>query len=249
MEDFKFKPLQIDDHIEKIGITVKPPIQHNVEQQGLHDFGIKLTQRWPSLFESLVQSTTDFRIIKKFIFPAKGQAELATLNVTQKSLVFVLPKRIAVLDEDIYLGISDSDNMVIPAIHLFRSFFQNKSIIRVGQINEYVFDVGQIESLPFLAERFTHLSVPPDGELQLRINLRTEHFNRTIIMTPVTKTHISNRQKIAGYGINIKVDFNNRVLQQNMDDDSIRNVIYESTKFNGEELYDFLNSTIEGETE
>lgn len=249
MEDFEFKPIQIDDHIEKIGITVKPPIQHNLEQQKLHDFGIKLTQRWPQLFESLVQSTTGFRITKKFIFPAKGTAELTTLDVTQKGFVFVLPKRIAALDEDLYMGIGDSDSMVIPAIHIFRSFLSDKSIIRVGQINEYVFDIGQIESVPFLSERFTRLSVPSDGELQLRINLRTEHFNRIIIMAPVQKTLISNQQQIAGYGISIKVDFNNRILQKDMDDDSIRNVIHESTKFNEKEFYDFLNSTIVGETE
>lgn len=249
MEDFEFKPTQIDDHIEKIGITVKPPIQHNIEQQKLHDFGIKLTQQWPQLFENLVQSATNFRITKKFIFPAKGNAELATLDVTQNSLVLVLPKRIAALDEDLYLGISDSDNIVIPVIHGFRSCLSEKTIIRVGQINEYIFNIGQIESVPFLTERFTRLSVPPDGELQLRVNLRTEHFNRTIIMAPVKKTHISNRQQITGYGVSIKVDFNNCILQKDMDDDSIRNVIHESTKFNEKELYNFLNSTIEGETE
>ena len=116
------------------------------------------------------------------------------------------------------------------------SFFSDKSIIRIGQINEYVFNIGQIESMPFLTEHFTRLSAPPDGELLLKVNLRTEHFNRTIIIAPVTKSRIQNRQEITGYGISVKVDFNNRILQQDMDDDSIRNVICESRKFNEKEF-------------
>ena len=65
---FSFGPNHIDDHMEKVGVDVRPVIECKMERTKLFEFGNRLVDQYPGLFESLVQSPNDFQIRKKFIF-------------------------------------------------------------------------------------------------------------------------------------------------------------------------------------
>jgi len=243
MENYKISISNIEDHIEKIGIDVRPVIELKMEKDHLYNFYTRLIEVYPNLFESLVQSPNDFQIKKKFIFPGKGELETATLAITQRGLVLIIPRKVVIFDEQ--TNIDETEKMVVEFLKIFRQSFPHKKICRVGQVNEYVFTLGQQRGVQFLAERFTKIKMPPDGELKIRVNRPVDDYNRIIEMQPVQKIEQSlktpGEQHLIAYGLKVIVDFNNRNMTEDLNIDSIRGIIQSSIEFNNKELYEFLN--------
>jgi hypothetical protein len=243
MTDFQFSRGCIDDHVEKIGVDVRPTIECKLERTHLIEFANDLVENYPNLFESTVQSPTEFSIRKKFIFPGKGEMDSATLALSPRGLVFILPRRITIFQEDTDLG--RTEDVVSNCLQHFRKHFGHKSIIRVGQINEYIFNLGQIESARFLANRFTKLTVPPNGELNIRINRPDDDYNRIIQLEAVQKmerkTELQGISQVLAYGLKVTVDFNNRDMSQDLESERISSIIFASEQFNKNDLYTFLN--------
>lgn len=243
MEDYKISTSSIEDHIEKIGIDVRPIIELKMEKDHLYNFYNQLIEKYPNLFESLVQSPNSFQVKKKFIFPGKGELELATLAITQRGLVLIVPRKVVIFDEQ--TNMDETEKIVIEFLKIFRKNFPHKKICRVGQVNEYVFTLGQNRSVQFLAERFTRIRMPSDGELRIRVNRPVDDYNRVIEMQPVQKMEqakeIPGEQHVVAYGLKVVVDFNNRDMSKDLDTDRIRGIIQSSIQFNNKELYEFLN--------
>jgi len=248
MRGFEFAPSHIEDHVEKIGLDVRPVIEYKLENVKFFAFANDLVEKLPQLFESSVQSPTDFNIRKKFIFPGKGEGDLVTLAVSGRGIVFILPRKISLFEEETNLG--RSEDIISTCLRFFRKHFGQKKIIRVGQVNEYIFNVGQEESVKLLAERFTKINVPPNGELRIRINRPDDDYNRIIQMEPVQKRErapeIQGAEHIAAYGVKVTVDFNNRDVSQPLKEERIQAIIYASRQFNNKELYEFLNCSYGG---
>ncbi len=249
MTDFQFSSARIDDHVEKIGIDVRPTIECKLERTHLIEFANDLVENHPNLFESTVQSPTEFSIRKKFIFPGKGEIDIATLVLSPRGIVFILPRRITIFQEDTNLG--RTEDMVSNCLRHFRRRFGHKTIIRVGQVNEYIFNLDQIESIHFLASRFTKLTVPPNGELNIRLNRPNDDYNRIIQLEAVHKVEhkpeLPNVPQIAGHGLKVIVDFNNRDMSQDLKPEHITSIIFASQQFNENDLYKFLNCGTGGE--
>jgi len=248
-DPFKFSRAKIDDHAEKVGVDIRPVIEFKLDRDKLYKFGRELVDDHPNLFESLVQSPTDFRITKKFIFPGKGEAEISTLCFTQRGQVFTFPRRIAALGEELELG--PIDDLITDCLKKFRGSFPEKKIIRVGLVNEYIFDTADLDSARILCERFTRLPVPVGGEIRLRINQRTDDFNRIIELEAVKKLEqipeIPGQIQAAGHGVKVKVDFNNVDMSKNLDDGDILRVLHEGRRYNESGLFAFLNGITGGQ--
>jgi hypothetical protein len=243
MATIKISQERIDEHIEKIGVDIRPAIECRMERQKLFDFSNALVEKWPRLFESIVQSANEFSIRKKFIFPGKGEADIVTLGITARGPVFIFPRILSVFQEETDLG--SSEEVVYSSLKLFHERFPHIGIVRVGQVNEYIFDLGPMDSMKFLAEHFTKIKVPVNGELRLRINRPSDDYNRIIDMQATKKIErtpeMPGADNIVGYGLKVTVDFNNRDASKPIDDTRIRAIIYESTEFNKTDLYTFLN--------
>jgi hypothetical protein len=207
--------------------------------------GKNLTDKYPHLFESLVQSPTDFHIEKKFIFPGKGEANCSTLVIAQRGPVFIFPIRLSILGEETDLQSSDIQDVVIEGLNIFRKTFPTKHLLRVGLVNEYIFDTGMADSTKIVAGRFTKVPVPPNGEIMLRVNRPDDDFNRRIEIEAVKKVErmpeIPGQQNIKSYGVKVIVDFNNRNMSQDLEKNVIRNILSEAERYNKEELFTFLN--------
>lgn len=244
-EPFKFSSSKIDDHIEKVGVDIRPVIECKLEQTKLFDFGRKLVDKYPNLFESLVQSPTDFHIKKKFIFPGKGEAELPTLGITQRGLAFIFPRKVSVFEEETELD--SVRDIVLDCLKIFRSVFPEKKVFRVGLINEYVFNTGLLESTRLVSERFTKLVVPPDGEIIIVINRPNDDYNKRIQLEAVrrieTIPEMPSRTQTKNYGVKVIIDFNNRDMSQDMNDGNILAVLHEAQQYNDKDLYEFLNGS------
>jgi len=251
MQDFKFSVNRIDDHVERIGVDVRPILEIKLEKTKLFDFANKLIEEYPMLFESTVLSKNEFSMRKKFIFPGKGELDVVTLGVTERGLVLILPRKVAALEEETDLG--DTCQIVPGVLKLFREYFPHKHIIRVGQVHEYVFDLGSVDGVRFLAKQFTKINMPANGELKIRVNRPTDDYNRIIEMQPVRKVkrmpEIPDTQQVLGHGLKVSVDFNNRDMSTNLQNSNIMSILYESIEFNKKGLYEFLNRETGGESE
>ncbi len=248
-DSFNFGPNHIDDYVEKVGVDVRPVIECKMERTKLFDFGNRLVDEYPGLFESLVQSPNDFQVRKKFIFPGKGETDMTTLAVTVRGPLFIFPRRVSVFDED--TDVESTKEIVKKGLRLFREIFPLKKIVRVGHVNEYIFSTDVAESTQLVAERFTKIRVGAGGELSLRVNRPVDDYNRIIQLEPVTKLktsmHSPDRQEVKGYGLKVCVDFNNRDMTQELDETRILHILHDSQQFNDEKLYEFLNGAGEAE--
>jgi hypothetical protein len=240
---------KIEDHVEKIGIDVRPIIEYKLEESHLYSLYRDLVERYPNLFESLLKSPSDLQIKKKMVFPGKGELDISTMAITPRGPVFVIPRKLAIVGEETEIG--DIIDIAITCIDIFRKNFPHKTICRVGHVNEYVFTLGTEPSVSFLAGRFTRLKVPQNGELNIRVNMPTDDYNRVIQLQPVVKKqampNIPEVDDVKAYGIGVSVDFNNRDMTKSLDNDDMRAVIQDSIKYNEKDLYEFLNGNFQEE--
>ena len=249
MKHYELTKSNIDDHIEKVGVSVRPVIEQKLDKTHLFEFCNELIDKHSNLFESIVQSPTNFSITKKFVFPGKGEFTPSTFIIPKTGPVLILPRKISLFNEETDLG--KSEDIVIDCFKIFRKHFPHKNICRVGQINEYIFTLGNQQGVQFLAERFTTVkNIPSNGEIRLRINRPDDDYNRIIDMQPVLKQEITpqptDTPRIEAYGLRVTVDVNNRDMSRNLNDDDIRRIIQTSMEYNSIELYKFLNH-LEGE--
>lgn len=246
---YQLTKAKIDDHVEKIGVIVRPAIELKLEEQHLFRFYQDLVEKLPKLFESLIKTPVDLQIRKKLIFPGKGEVDAITLGITQQGPVFMVPRKVSVFDDETSFG--DIIDIALTCIDIFKKNFPHKSIRRVGHINEYIFNLGTENSVLFLAKRFTRLNIPPNGEIEIRVNSPTDDHNRIIQLRHAVKTsirpNIQEIEDVKAYGLRVVVDFNNRDMSKELDDDDIRAIIQSSIQYNEKELLSFLNGYFEEE--
>lgn len=249
MTQFTFTKTKIEEYVEKIGVEVRPIIDHKLEDQRMYHLYQDLVEHLPLLFESLLKSPVDLQIRKKLVFLGKGEVDAITLVITQKGPVFMVPRKLSIFDEETSFG--DITDIAHKCIDIFKKNFPHKTIRRVGHVNEYIFALGSESSVPFVANRFTRLTVPPNGEIELKINRPTDDYNRIIQLRPVFKkqmrSNIDEIDDVKAYGLKVMVDFNNRDMNRNLDNDDIRAIIQSSIEYNEKDLYAFLNGFSEEE--
>ena len=234
-EYYEFSKNRIDEHTIKVGVDIRPVIECQ-----------KLVDKYPNQFESLVQSPTEFQIRKKFIFPGKGEADLTTLAITPRGVVFIFPQILSLFQEEILLN--NIDEVALDGLKIFRGSFGGKIICRVGFVNEYIFNTGQMESTELVCSRFTKIKVPPNGEIVLNTNFPDENYNRKIRLQPVQKIEKDPNvgvNQFCSYGVQVVVDFNNRDMSKDLDEDRILGILHRAKQYNEKDLYDFLNGSFE----
>ncbi len=244
-ENFKFSKTKIDEHTIKVGADIRPVIECKMDRVKLFDVGQKLVDTYPNLFESMVQSPTEFQIRKKFFFPGKGEADLTTLAITPRGVVFIFPQILSIFEEETH--INNIEDVSLEGMRIFREVFPGKKICRVGMVNEYIFNTGQEESIGLICSRFTKVHVPQNGEISLIINCPDDDHNRKIELKAVKKIeknpNITGAGKIESYGVQVNVDFNNRDMSGDLDKDRILAILHNACQYNEKELYSFLNGS------
>lgn len=242
-EAFKFSKTKIADHMEKVGVDIRPVVEPKLDRGKLYNVGSKLVDKYPNLFESLVQSPTEFRITKRFIFPGKGEAELNTLTITQRGPVFAFPRIVGAFEEEVLLN--SIQDVTVDCLNVFRDIFPEKKMIRVGLVNEYIFDIGPIDSVRLISQRFTKLPVSTEGEIRLRMNQPNDDYNRIIDIWALRKVEpipeMPGKLQTQGYAVRVNVDFNNRDTSIDLDNNRILGILHEGKGYNEKELYQFLN--------
>ncbi|MBN2210910.1 MAG: hypothetical protein JW709_05890 [Sedimentisphaerales bacterium] len=245
--NFCFTKVRVEHWEEKVGFDVRPVIEMKLDRPHLMEFGNLLTDKYPNLYESLVQSPNEFLAKKRFVFPGKGEAELLTLAIPPRGPVFIFPHILCQINEE--LDLPPTEEIVLDCVKIFQdSFKKTRKVARIGLINEYIFSTGGENSTTAICKHFTKLNVPSHGEVFLKFNQPCEKYNRLISIEPLTKTRIApigtiqDEAQVAGYGIKVTVDFNNRNIDKDLSRDDFLVLLHDAKKFNDGELYNLLNN-------
>jgi hypothetical protein len=240
---YEFTTAKIDHWEQKVGVDVRPPIEIGLEQQRFTDFSREARATYPQLFDRMVLGDRRFEMLKTLEYPGKGRFDIRTFSMTPRGPMFAVPRQVSQFGVEPELpNINDA---FVRCMRLFLQKFPTQKVVRVGKINEYVFDCGQINSLELVRDRFLRVTVPGDGEIFVRFNLPTPEFNRVFVITPVTAQRVEapyTPPKFAGFGVKIAIDVNHRNLQKEKDEAEWQTVLQTADLFNEKELYAVLNN-------
>lgn len=240
---YTFSNNRIDDHQEKLGFDVRPIIEVRMERDRLWSFGQYLMDTFPQLFENLVTGGSEFQARKKLIFPGKGEADVLTLVLTARGPVFIFPRTLGQVSEE--TDLPEANELIRDCLRKFLEVFPDRSIVRAGKVNEYIFGCDDIPAKQVIAERFLSISESTCKDVLLKLNLATEEFNRSIQLQALTGIR---RRQIAQElvqeqinGISVHVDFNNQDISQSLSHERISSILRQADEFNARDLYSFLN--------
>jgi len=240
---FEFAEPVVDEHIEKIGLDVRPTIEIGMEKTRIYDLYRDVNEKYPDFFDTLQMSPSQFEIKKKFVVPGRGEAELATFAMTKRGFCVTIPRRIAALDSELDVPLTDeTDKRIAEVLKIFLKHFPTRKVLRVGKVHDYVFDCGQTDSTLLVAQKFTKITAPK--EIFVRFNLRTEKYNRVFQIEPVLKQGRTEQgtPEIRGFGIRVSIDFNNCNMSEALDIDQIRVILHSANDFHGQEAFELLNN-------
>jgi hypothetical protein len=238
MTGYVFKKSRIERHVEEIGVDVRPVIEVRAERTKLSSYGMWLTDKWPSLYENIVQGPSSFHITKNFLFPGKGQIEHPTFVLTNRGLVFIFPRLLEIGE---LVADLDARDVVMSALDEFKKLWSQCKLVRIGKVNKFIFDCAGESALDLLSKRFTRIEVPPNGELSITVNRPTDDYNRTIKMSPVAKMEVGPDPQTVGSGVMVEVDFNNRDMEEDLSKDRRLAILHEADAYCEQGLFEFLN--------
>lgn len=250
MPRFEFTLMSLEQHVETIGVDVRPPIDIGGERLEIQDFYNRVSDVFPRLFESLVQSPQEFRIQKAIPIPGKGRIEITTFTITPRGPVFTFPRILPGFDED-FVWMKDLNADVIKCLGLLRERLPTLKFVRIGKIRELVFGVQGVNSDDLLRQRFTK-NMPPDStQMTVAWNEADARYNRKILINAV-REHSLVVQNAGGvgtgrldptgeFGIKVVLDINNRRLAKHLEPDELQIILHHADTWYKENLLDRLN--------
>lgn len=243
MDNYEFTAAKISRWIEKVGADIRPPIEIQLEQQHLHDFSSWARRELPQIFDRMVLGDQRFEMLKTLEYPGKPPVDIATFAMTPRGPVFVIPRRVS--EVDLEPDLPKMNDVFTKCMNQFLKLFPTRRVIRVGKINEYIFDCERLSSIRLVAQRFSRLSIPEDGEVFIRFNMPDASCNRIFAIEP----QVGKRQvrpggplETTGFGVKVTVDVNNRSLDSELGESDWMAVLNQADIYNREGIYTVLNS-------
>lgn len=228
--------------IERIGVDVRPPIEIRLEEERFQTFSKKARKEFPQLFDRMVLGDQQFEMLKTLAYPGKSEVEVRTFVMTPRGPVIAFPRRIPEIDLE--PDLPEANSTFVTCMKRFLECFPSQKIIRVGKVNEYVFECGEINSLRLVSDRFVNMQIPETGEVRIRANLRTADYNRIFTIEPVKQmrqTGPYSPPEETGFGVKVTADFNNCDLDKEMGEAGWLTVLNSADLFFRDEMYGVLN--------
>jgi hypothetical protein len=242
MDQYQFTKAKIAHWVERIGVDIRPPIESDLDDHRIQSFSKWARKKYPQLFDRVVVGNQRFEMLKTLEYPGKPAVDLTTFTMTPRGPVFMVPKRISTVDLEPDLPLIN--DVFGDCMRQFQKDFPGKRLLRVGKINEYIFDCGQLPSIDLVATRFSRIMVPSDGELLIRVNRPDSDYNRILTLEPVigkSQSHPGAPLETIGFGVKVTVDLNNRNLRE-LTEPEWMTVLNAADTYNREGIYELLNN-------
>lgn len=246
MEDLSLSASDLIHQVVKFGLDVYPPIEIPKERTRLNIFYEEARTRYPTVFDQLVASDTEFRISKEFRPQAQmiGAAVRAdTFIITNRGPVFSFP---LLLPQPVgATGLETQHLELFPLVRsLFFSAIAERKIMRIGLIRELLFDTGQSPCNRVISDHQDFAGAPlvggnrviayRDALCNVRISVEPAEVMKTTrlaVGTEVTERH--------SYGLHVLLDVNNHQLKP-LEDADIQQVLDRATGLWPDELLKYL---------
>lgn len=247
MATYKFTEEKAAHWYQKIGANVQPPIEIRLDEDHFQIFSKWARKEHPQFFDRMVIGKQQFQMLKTLEYPGKPNADVVTYTMTQQGPVIVVPRRISEIDLETELP--EINDVFVDCMKQFLKDFPGRRVIRVGKINEYVYDCGDTRSLELVATRFSRITVPDQGEISIRFNLPDESHNRIFMIEPQEHQRVQPGQPAEhiGYGVKVVVDVNNRNVKETMGEADWLTVLNTADIYNRTDVLKVLNDETEEE--
>jgi hypothetical protein len=224
MDEFSFTRERIDQHVEQFGVTVRPAIEVHTERQRIQEFYNTASERYPDMFESLLQSPKEFQIKKTVpIAGSRGSLEFPTFVITPRGPVFVFTRALAGLDDE-FVWPTDLNRRVIECLELLHGYLPTIKIIRIGKIRELMYDCGMLNSSKIIRDRFASNVRQEATDITIGWNESDDAYNRkfrissvpaeAVVFQDVGPVPVPGGARPRGFAINVSLDVNNRSLDK-----------------------------------
>jgi hypothetical protein len=235
----------ISQHIVKYGVDVRPPIVPEQEKTKMQDYCNWLIEQFPEVFETLLSGPKQLQIQRTFELSNGKRIQIPTFVLTTRGPVFTFPQRIYI-DQVHDLEIAQHGKIFRKALDELRAIFADRKVPRVGVVNEFVFDTGQINSLEIITSNLkSELWRQRAKNLRIIIEIPTDDKNTNLEIKPTYLRHTGNGKVTTEdirFGIIVNVDINNRQIRENLTRAEITDICSFADDYIPEELIRFLNN-------
>jgi len=245
--NYQFDIEQISQHIVKYGVDIRPAIVLEQDKAKLQDYCNWLIEQFPEIFETLLAGPRQLHVQRTFVLSDGKRADLPTFLLTGRGPLFTFPRRLYI-NQAHDIDVHDRDKIFRKALDELRVRFPERTVLRIGVVNEFVFDTGVMNSLEVIAsnlkndvwrERIKNLRIlleaPRDGK---NINMEL----RPTYLRPSGRGEASVSDEEMRFGIMVSVDINNQQMKDDMTRGEISDILAFADDYVPEELIRFLNN-------
>ncbi len=242
----------LEHHVVKYGLDVFPPPDMRADMTHAQDLFHSLREEWPHLYQdlSLSPERNEFRIEATFSGQGKT-ARFPTLVFTARGPVFayplLFPKPIGQLNHK-----ADFDDIFWKSFRLLKKSFPTIQVLRLGLINEAVFNTGKTNFVPYLASRFGSFpgakivggSVSltfQDESCNVRVKLETIEIRRQVQTAAVGRVV----SEVINFGLQVGLDVNNIEIRPQNESDILLTLERGHCLWS-EALLQFINTRVRG---
>jgi hypothetical protein len=246
MSGFVYSESDISQRIVKYGVDVRPVLVRD-DREKLQIYSNWLIDEYPQAFETLLSGPERTIVQKVFVAGNNKRIELPTFSTTDRGFCYTFPVCLLVQNVEDF-DILDKNKIFRKSIEKFRQMFAGHRIVRVGVVNEIVFDTGSINSVEIIANEIRK-DVWRERVRTVAIHLEnpTEKYNVNVDLGPayaqqVVQSPSGTIKKNIGFGITVKLDINNQDMTEDLDDDAIAAILAFADDYVPESLVRFLNN-------
>lgn len=245
--NYQFDIEHISQHIVKYGVDIRPTIVLEQDKTKIQDYCNWLIEQFPEVFETLLAGPKHLHVQRTFVLAGGKRVELPTFVLTSRGPVFTFPQRLYV-GQAHDLDIHNKDKIFRKALDELRARFPERAVLRVGVVNEFVFDTGRINSLEIIASNLKNgvwreriknlrllLEAPREGK---NINLEL----RPTYLRPTRRGDATVPDEDMKFGIIVNVDINNQQIKEDLTRAKINDILAFANDYVPEELIRFLNN-------
>jgi len=243
--NYQFAIEKISQHVVKFGVDIRPAISVIEGKTKLQEYCNRLIELFPQAFETLIVGPKQMQVQKTFLLSGGKQIELPTFLLTSRGPVFTFPIRMFI-NEVQNIALPEKDKIFRKAFEGLRNIFTEKKVPRLGVVNEFVFDTGDINSVEILSSSLKNeLWRQRLRNLNIRLQVSNQDKNINIEIKPTQARRTDKAGRVAEdvrFGLIVNVDINNLQQKENLTTAQVNDIIAFADDYIPDELIKFLNN-------
>ncbi len=242
MSDFIYSASAVSQHLVKVLVEIRPPLQPGPDRNKLQDYANWLIETHPEAFETLVSSPQQIRITKAFDVGGRV-AEVATFMMTPRGPLLQFPLRLYA-GRRVDIETLDTDTITQSALTRLGTECIDRIAGSVFLIHEIIFHAGEHPSLEVVKENLNETLRGPQIT-NVRLGLEMVRDNKTLAydIRPayLTPNPAQAQQPGGHYGVLVNVEIRVAGGKDGVSRDQIDDLLGFSRYYVPTEMVQFLN--------